>query len=228
MPTHHLLIIDPSIKVAEDEGVNELLALWPGTHDLCRPVLEPQTAHMMDSYDADAIVVLGSAASVFDDYDWLRTLHRFLEPVVSGELVRPLLGVCFGHQLIGHIAGAEVGFLREDHSKLAAVQTTHFAGSRLWPDGDKTVVASHREEVKTVPDGYRVVARRGESQRDAFEHDTLPIFTTQFHPEARLSFIARQGIASAATSARSHVQNEVGVDGRGILKGFLDLALCPY
>jgi len=61
MPTHHLLIIDPSIKVAEDEGVNELLALWPGTHDLCRPVLEPQTAHMMDSYDADAIVVLGSS-----------------------------------------------------------------------------------------------------------------------------------------------------------------------
>lgn len=213
----HLLVVDPSVKIAENEGVDELLALWGGTHDLCRPVINPETAGLLTDYDADAIVILGSAASVHDRFDWLAALRRWLEPVVSGQVPLPLLGICFGHQLIGHIAGAEVGFLREDRSKLTAVQTTRFLGSNIWPDGEKIVVASHREEVKTVPPGYRVVASRAESQRDAFEHESLPIFTTQFHPEARHAFITRQGIAD-------RVPSRVVEDGRGVISRFLERA----
>jgi GMP synthase-like glutamine amidotransferase len=197
-----LLVIDPSIVWPEDAGVVEIVGDWPGTHRVLRPALEPaEVLRPGDPYDTDAVVVMGSRASVHDGAAWLRDLGAWLDPLISGACRRPLLGICFGHQLVAARAGAPVARMREDGSEERGVQTTRFSGSRLAPDGPMRVVASHGEEVRLVPAGYRVTASRERVAIDALEHETLPVFSVQFHPEARADFLAMRGMPAGPEDA---------------------------
>jgi len=110
--------------------------------------------------------------------------------------VIPVLGICFGHQLIAHLAGGEVGLVAADGSKRTGVETTRIRNSGLVA-GDATlrVVVSHREEVKACPPGFRVVASRPGVPVDGLEHTSLPLYSFQFHPEAREEFARHAGIA---------------------------------
>jgi GMP synthase-like glutamine amidotransferase len=199
-----LWVIDPSIHHAEDQGVEQVLRGWRGESRIFRPSLPPEDGPRAgDGYDAAGVVLLGSGASVHEDLPWLRELSGWLRPLLDGSRELPLLGICFGHQLIAHLAGAEVGDLHEDGSKELGARETRVDGWTLLPGRhDLKVVVSHREEVKTVPEGYRVVARRPGVPLDGLEHERLPISTFQFHPEARDEFVSCQGLAPSAIDAR--------------------------
>ena len=80
------------------------------------------------------------------------------------------------------------------------------------------VVVSHREEVKACPAGYRTVARRPGVPVDGLEHEQLPVFSFQFHPEAREEFAQYAGIAVARIDERLKRDN-----GR-LLQAFCDHA----
>ena len=150
--------------------------------------------------NCQAYLITGSASSVYDDEPWLEGLGRF---VMDAARSVPIVGICFGHQLIAHLGGAEVGNLREDGSKDLGSRETRVEGWTLLPGcHDLKVIASHREEVKTVPDDYRVVARRPGVPIDGLEHRRLPITTFQFHPEARDEFANRQGLTASTVDAR--------------------------
>jgi len=199
-----LWVIDPSIHHAEDQGVAQVLRGFEGGSRVFRPSLAPKDGPRVgDGYDAAGIVLLGSGASVHEDLPWLRELSGWLRPVLNGTRELPVLGICFGHQLIAHLGGAEVGDLREDGSKDLGARETRVDGWTLLPGcHDLKVIVSHREEVKTVPDDYRVVARRPGVRIDGLEHRRLPITTFQFHPEARDEFARRQGLTASAVDAR--------------------------
>src|SRR6185436_4156911 len=133
-----------------------------------------------DGYDAAGVVLMGSRASVHDDLPWLSPLGHWLDPILDGKTAIPLLGICFGHA---------------DRKQELGLQETVLAGSRLVPDLDRMrVVVSHNEEVKDLPAGYRVVATRGGIRIDGMEHETLPIFSYQFHPEARREFLSERKV----------------------------------
>jgi len=213
-----LWVIDPSMDRAEDQGVAEILDGWPGDVRVFRPALTPGDGPGPETgLDTDGVVLMGSRASVFDDLDWLRELRVWVEPLVTGRACVPLLGICFGHQLIAHIAGAEVGFVSEDRAKRTGVETTLMEAGRLLPGRHELrVVVSHREEVKSRPAGYRTVARRGSIEIDCLEHESLPVFSFQFHPEARDEFARHAGIEEHAIDER------VRQDNRRLLAAFRD------
>ena len=75
---------------------------------------------------------------------------------------------------------------------------------------------SHREETRTPPAGYRIVARRPPVAVDGLEHETLPVFSFQFHPEARDEFAGHAGIPAAL------IDHRVRADGRRLLGAFRD------
>lgn len=208
-------VIDPSQNHPEDQGVAEILQDWPGESRLFRPVLDGNGPGPGDGYDVDAIVLMGSAASVDDDLPWLGPLRAWLRPILDGDRRHSLLGICFGHQLIAQMAGARVGWLEESRDKRVGIERTAVRGSRLvGEDADLRVVVSHRETVVAPPSGYRVTATRPGVPYDGLEHETLEIFSYQFHPEAREEFAARSGIATAEIDAR------LRADSRRVLDGF--------
>lgn len=191
-----LIVVDPSIVWPEDEGVREVVGDWPGEHVVLRPALRPGDGPTPAfGYDVDAVVVMGSRASVNEASPWLDDLAAWLVPLLDGTRPRPLLGICFGHQLMARCAGGHVARIHADGSEERGVTQTLFEPCHLAPEGGPVnVIASHGEAVDVVPSRFRVVARRDRVTADALEHEDLPAFSVQFHPEAREEFLAARSI----------------------------------
>jgi len=220
-PLRPLWIIDPSVSCPETQGVQQILAGWPGPSRLFQPVLVPGDGpDPRSGYDTAGVVLMGSAVSVHERLPWLQALAEWLRPIVEGVRDVPLLGICFGHQLLAHLAGAQVDFLDERKTKRLGVETTRLNRSRLLPDADELrVVVSHREIVRNVPKGFCGVATREGVVVDGLEHDSRPLYSFQFHPEARDEFARRTGMAE------EQIDDRLRVDSDGLLDAFRQLVL---
>ena len=101
----------------------------------------------------------------------------------------PLLGVCLGHQVLGHCAGATVEKgVRPMHGKVTRVHhngTGLFAG--LPREFDVTRYHSLVVRQETLPADYQVDCVAEDGAVMGLSHRTLPLFGVQFHPEAVLT-----------------------------------------
>lgn len=133
---------------------------------------------------ADAVIISGSPRDAWAaDPDTLGLLD-LTRQVVSSR--RPMLGVCFGHQLLGRAlggevqrnpAGWEVGSLTVELT-LAGLASPLFAGF----DPTFRVIQSHRDAVLTLPPGAKLLATNAWTPVQAFSFEDR-IFGVQFHPE---------------------------------------------
>ncbi len=57
-------------------------------------------------HDCDGWLITGSRHGVYDDLDWMGPMKDFIRELAQAEL--PLIGVCFGHQIIADALGGEV------------------------------------------------------------------------------------------------------------------------
>jgi len=103
------------------------------------------------------------------------------------ELVRqadfPILGICFGHQLIGTAFGTGMTDLGQMVRRYEDVSV--LAHHPLFENLPVTisVAASHRQVLDRVPEGFTRLAQSITSEIEAVAHKSLPIFGVQFHPE---------------------------------------------
>ena len=101
----------------------------------------------------------------------------------------PLLGVCLGHQVLGHCAGAVVEKgARPMHGKVTRVRhngTGLFAG--LPREFNVTRYHSLVVRQDTLPEDYQVDCVAEDGAVMGLSHSTLPLFGVQFHPEAVLT-----------------------------------------
>tara|TARA_B110000879_G_scaffold182799_1_gene241048 strand:- start:431 stop:1060 length:630 start_codon:yes stop_codon:yes gene_type:complete len=119
--------------------------------------------------------------------------------------VIPMLGVCLGHQAIGQVFGAKVINAKQIlHGKTSQIYHSH---SSLFKDVSMPFVATRYHSLVldrvSIPEGFKVTAwccdnddgkndalsQGGIENREvmAIEHNTLPIFGVQFHPESLLT-----------------------------------------
>jgi anthranilate synthase/aminodeoxychorismate synthase-like glutamine amidotransferase len=101
----------------------------------------------------------------------------------------PVLGVCLGHQAIGHVYGGDVVSAPElMHGKTSAV---HHGGAGVLaglPDPfEATRYHSLVIERSTMPDVLEITAETADGTVMAVRHRELPIEGVQFHPESILS-----------------------------------------
>ena len=101
----------------------------------------------------------------------------------------PILGVCLGHQVLGHCCGAVVQKgERPMHGKVTELKnngTGVFAG---LPEKYK-VTRYHSLVVKkeSVPEEYQIDAVSEDGAVMGISHKTWPVYGVQFHPEAVLT-----------------------------------------
>lgn len=110
-----------------------------------------------------------------------------VDPLVF-ELGVPVLGVCYGNQLIAWRANPKSvapGVNREYGETQMAIHKIGSHGDRLFEGlGDSlNVVMSHFDKVVQLPDGFKTIATTKNSEFAGIAHETEPIFGIQFHPE---------------------------------------------
>ncbi len=103
------------------------------------------------------------------------------------DLVRkakfPILGICYGHQIIGSAFGTptrDLGQMLRRYEKVSIV-LNHPLFEGL--PSDVVVAESHRQELTKVPDEFQHLAQSTTSKVEAIAHRSKPIYGVQFHPE---------------------------------------------
>ena len=137
--------------------------------------------HVPTAYDHDAVVVTGSRASVYWDETWIDATRASVRRALDGDL--PVLGVCWGHQLLADALGGtveamadrEMGY-REIHLARAGREDPLFAGI----DSPFLSFTTHGDSVVEIPEGATRLAENDYGLQ-AFRHGSA--VGVQFHPE---------------------------------------------
>ena len=122
------------------------------------------------------IILSGGPASVYADDAYEIDGAIF-------ELGIPVLGICYGHQVIAHALGGTVA--RTGSAEYGRATLDAAPDSVLFHElpAEQTVWMSHRDAVCAAPDGFRITARTGDSPVAAMEDRDRGIYGVQFHPE---------------------------------------------
>lgn len=130
------------------------------------------------TYDYDAAVVTGSRSSVNDGEDWIADLESWVREALDRDV--PVLGVCFGQQVLADALGGEVESVGA--YELGYHQVHRTGDSRLLEGADEWFVAftAHSDEVTELPPGAEKLAENNFSLH-AFRRGDA--FGVQFHPD---------------------------------------------
>lgn len=131
-----------------------------------------------------AVVISGSGAMVTEQAPWMQACEAWLRELVG--LDRPVLGICFGHQLLAHALGGEVAD-NPGGIEVGTVITRPTAAAahdplfRGWP-AQAAVQASHVQSVIRLPEGAVRLAASDQDPNHAFRYGAQT-WGVQFHPE---------------------------------------------
>lgn len=95
----------------------------------------------------------------------------------------PVLGICYGMQLLTHALGGKVASSTTREYGPAEIET--LLDNPLLPTGSQTVWMSHGDRIETAPPGFEVLAKSSNSPVAAFGHVLQRRYGVQFHPEVR-------------------------------------------
>jgi anthranilate synthase/aminodeoxychorismate synthase-like glutamine amidotransferase len=122
-----------------------------------------------------------------------------LEAGISNAVVErfapriPLLGVCLGHQCIGHTFGAKV--VRADRIMHGKTSMIHHDGQGIYRGVSNPFEATRYHSLViqpgTLPEDLEIVAQTAEGEIMGVRHKTFPLEGVQYHPE---SFLTSAGI----------------------------------
>jgi GMP synthase (glutamine-hydrolysing) len=141
---------------------------------------EPDLYDRVVGSGPDLVILTGSSALLSK----LRTRELF-QPEMN--LVRkarfPILGICYGHQIIGSAFGTA---MRDLDQMLRGYEKVSVVRKHPLFDGlpsELVVAESHRQELTKVPDEFQHLAQSTTSHVEAIVHRSRPIYGVQFHPE---------------------------------------------
>ncbi len=135
--------------------------------------------------DIAGIILSGSPASVNQADAPTFPVQDFM-----GKL--PILGVCYGAQLLANSLGGKVENTDSREYGRAMLAQNHSSTLLHKLDNKTQVWMSHGDTITQLPVAYRITASTEDVKIAAFEHEFLPVFGIQFHPEVSHSLQGAQ------------------------------------
>lgn len=123
---------------------------------------------------AQGWLITGSKFGVYEDHDWIAPLEDFLRRVYAAGV--PIIGVCFGHQILAQALGGKV----EQFSGGWSVGAVDYRLPGCEDEG--TIMAWHRDQVVELPEDARVIGQSDFCQYAMLAYGDRAL-TIQPHPE---------------------------------------------
>lgn len=139
--------------------------------------------------DICAVWVTGSVSDAFANDDWIVRLNEFLADKLLGKV--PVVGICFGHQIVGRALGAQVD--RNPQGWELGIETVDLnKGSpdvvNLFPGKSFNIIEVHQDIVFDLPQGVTNIGSTDRTSIQGF-YKKDKLLTFQGHPEFEKDFV---------------------------------------
>lgn len=128
---------------------------------------------------AEGWLITGSRYGAYEDHDWIAPLEELIRAIHAARL--PMVGICFGHQIIAQALGGKV----EKYDGGWSVGRVEYQTQ----DGPVAINAWHQDQVTELPEGARVLGSTDFCANAILAYDDT-ILTYQPHPEFSSDFVA--------------------------------------
>lgn len=154
------------------------------------------------------IIFTGGPNSVYDE-----SSPHYTSEILS--LGIPVLGICYGSQLISYMLDGEVSACEK--SEYGKINITLVKESKLFKDiPDQSVVwMSHTDYISKVPNGFSVTAVSDDCPCAAMENEQKKIYAVQFHPEVTHSEYGKNIL-------KNFLYDVCGCSGDWVMDDFID------
>ncbi len=183
-----ICFIDCYINSPTIDSINEFVELNP----------TPWTYHVPSQYglssllnlkkQPSAIILLGSSANVYENRPWQKPLEEYLRKQLNKKI--PMLGICYGHQLMAHSFGCKVDFINTNQEIIREVRSINFHSNCL-NISSMSLPYTHGQIVTTITDEFNVLGQSRHFEFECIQHKYLPYIGIQAHPEASREFIVK-------------------------------------
>lgn len=169
--------------------------------------------------EASGYIIFGSDSNVSDRLEWQVDLAKRMKEKLLKNI--PVMGICFGHQLMADAFGATIDLVTPDNKCFEGIRkqeilTSHYGFEK---DSQFNIFITHHYEVKNLPEGFVHLSTSPDCFYDGLAHKELPFFSFQGHPEGSRNFV------------KSHIEVDLtpeqiqsGLDGgSSVIKKFIEL-----
>lgn len=160
----------------------------------CGSSKTPKIIELVDEFmDVDSVKILDFDSETIENYKGViisgaplliteMDIQPYLEKLTwIKNTTIPILGICFGHQLIGLTFGAFGSKMKEDRDlQLIEVYEECPLFDKL--PTEIYLMEDHCETI-SIPFGFKLIASSDACVNETMQHNELPIFGLQFHPE---------------------------------------------
>jgi GMP synthase (glutamine-hydrolysing) len=155
----------------------------------CEIIPYTYTIEKIKAKDPKAIIFTGGPNSVYGEGAPRAHSEIF-------ELGVPVLGICYGHQLITHTLGGKVESAEIREYGKTEVEITGDYKLFEGIEGKKTCWMSHTDYVSEVPAGFKIIAHTNECPVAAMVNQEKNIYGVQFHPEVEHTVFGKEMLSN--------------------------------
>lgn len=166
---------------------------------------------------ADGWLITGSKHGAYEPHAWIPSLEALIRDIHARR--QPLVGICFGHQIIAQALGGKV---EKFQGGWAVGRTEYETSAGTW-----AVNAWHQDQVTELPEGAEVLGSNTFCENAILSYGDH-IWTIQPHPEFEPEFIAgllehrAPGLVPDAQIAQAQAQLERPNDNGAVRKHIAD------
>lgn len=130
---------------------------------------------------ADTLLLTGSKSDAWSDVPWIVELTEYVKTVIDKCRI---VGICFGHQIVGRALGAPVGRADQWEISVSPVNLTRLGKSVLTsvPHDTFQIIELHRDQVFALPKDTELLAENEACPIQAFYRPNS-LLCVQGHPE---------------------------------------------